>query len=79
MGMGPWAQGDLIRDIEKAERARFRNMVRRELRAVEEANARTLDGGEQAFHRMLAKITPKKPKAAKRVKSKGYVEAEMGF
>lgn len=30
MGIGPWAQGDLIRDIERRERARFRRAIKRE-------------------------------------------------
>lgn len=28
MGIGPWAQADLIRDIERRERARFRRAIK---------------------------------------------------
>jgi hypothetical protein len=30
MGLGPWAQGDLIRDIQRTERNRFKRAVKRE-------------------------------------------------
>lgn len=60
--MGPWQQAELIRDIRKAERARFRRLVRRELQAIEGADANNSDG-EQALHRILAAITPPKASA----------------
>lgn len=30
MGLGPWAQGQLIRDVKRAERAKFRRLLTRE-------------------------------------------------
>lgn len=61
--MGPWQQAELIRDIRKSERARFRRLVRRELQAVEEADANNFDG-EQVLHRILAAITTKPKQSA---------------
>lgn len=34
MGIGPWAQGDLIRDIQREERARFRRLIRKEQKTM---------------------------------------------
>jgi hypothetical protein len=30
MGIGPWQQGEMVRDVERAERARFRRAINRE-------------------------------------------------
>lgn len=85
MGMGPWAQGDLIRDVEKNERARFRRALAREEKYLRMLITSKSAGGimrgdlEGAFHRIRSKIAPKPPRAAKRTKGNGYAEAEMGF
>jgi hypothetical protein len=63
MGIGPWAQGDLIRDVQKTERARFRRAVRRELKLVESGEMRTNSQFEQALHRILESSSPRKARA----------------
>lgn len=71
MGMGPWAQGDLIRDIEKAERARFRRALAREEKYLRSLITSRTAGGimrgdlEGAFGRIRSRITPGRPKAEK--------------
>jgi hypothetical protein len=65
MGIGPWAQGDLIRDTQRAERARWRRAIKRariEMRA-ERRVGHAMEVFEQALDRMELKITPRKPKS----------------
>ena len=72
MRIGPWAQGELIRSIEKAERARFRRVLAREEKYLQSLIGSKIAGGimrgdlEGAFHRIRSKIAPKPPKPAKK-------------
>lgn len=84
MGMGPWAMADLIRDIEKRERARFRRQLAREEKYLRKLINSKSAGGimrgdlEGAFHRMRSGIAPKPPKA--KAKRPGPMdEAYHGF
>ncbi len=63
MGMGPWAQGDFIRDTLKVERARFRRIVDRELKAVFDCKSVKLPDNVviEMLERIKAKIAPAKP------------------
>jgi hypothetical protein len=71
MGIGPWAQADLIRDVEKAARARFRRALSREEKYLRSLVGSTTAGGvmrgdlEGAFHRMRTAISPKPRKDSK--------------
>lgn len=65
MGIGPW--GDLIRDIERRERARFRRAIKREFDFLHSK----LHPGRvcsrdiiEACERLEAATRPKKPKKA---------------
>jgi hypothetical protein len=62
MGLGPWAQGELIRDVQRAERQRFHRLIfaaRMEMhRRVPRGKART-DFGE-VLDNLKTKITPKR-------------------
>jgi hypothetical protein len=59
MGMGPWAQGDMIRDVQKVERARFRRLLQRELNGLLAGPAPSRSSLVAAFDRMKAGINPK--------------------
>lgn len=71
MGIGPWAQAELIRDIEKAERARFRRALAREEKYLRSLIDSRTAGGimrgdlEGAFHRIRSRLAPVKPKPEK--------------
>lgn len=81
MGIGPWAQGDLIRDIERRERSRFRRALAREekylnllIRKHKETGGIMRGDLEGAFHRIRASVSPKPPKAKQK-----SLEAIHGF
>lgn len=85
MGIGPWAQGELIRDIEKAERARFRRALTVEekylnllIREKKETGGIMRGDLEGAFRRIRSKIAPK-PKKTKAKRPGVMTEACHGF
>ena len=65
MGLGPWAQGELIRDIRRAERNRFHRLIhsaRMEMhRRVRVGCERDIFG--EVLDNLKGKITPKMRKA----------------
>lgn len=67
MGIGPWAQADLMRGIERSERARFRRAVQVELSKLERDKRVLLPDNEMIamLERIKSKVTPTKrePKA----------------
>ncbi len=76
MGIGPWAQGELMRGVQKTERARFRRILKAGWKELDQAMGlgqpshvmakRTLNPSsaavciKSAFTRMSNRITPKK-------------------
>lgn len=76
MGLGPWAQSELHREIansvRSAERARFRRLLNRESAALYALKCRrrlTAGDIEDALGRIHAGISPRRRRAARGVKT----------
>lgn len=64
MGIGPWQQAELIRDIRKVERDRLRRIVQVEIARLVGDKRVLLPDNEMIamLDRIKSKITPPKPK-----------------
>lgn len=67
MGIGPWALGDAMRDVEAAERARFRRLLKREQNRLLEGRAPSRSDLVAAFDRIRAGLAPKLQKETPKV------------
>lgn len=65
MGIGPWAQGEMIRGVERTERARFRRAINRESKFL---HSKLIEGVcsrdiLDACERLMAATKPKDQKS----------------